>query len=317
MQHPVHLTAMPEGAQNTLAVGGVNGLLAHYLPPLIASLALLIYFGVLLRYFPDREEIGYVSLGFKGILAMMGTTGLFLLADMRKAEHRAYTPLFTGLLCFAVAFTTDSSAEIVRTTLWLKIICERMVLVIGFAFVLRGLYLWSHYTMQVNASLAHLATTDDLTGVSNRRHLLQELRKQTATTSRQPGHLLCAIMFDLDHFKRINDDYGHEEGDRVLRDVTRSVGKELRTVDVLARTGGEEFVVLLPATGLDGALKLAERLRSVVKYTPFGASDRASASFGVAMYQAGETETSFLRRLDVALYQSKEQGRDRVTVYNT
>jgi diguanylate cyclase (GGDEF)-like protein len=288
--------------------------LRYCLHPLIASTVLLGYVGWLHGYFPAREEISYVSLAFKGCLTAMGIAGMFLLGDVRKAEYQAYIPLFAGILCFAFAFSTDSMAELVRTTIWVKIIGERMLLLVGFALVLRGLYLWSRHTLQINEKLARLATTDELTGVANRRQLMHELKKQTALASRQSDNLISAIMFDVDHFKRINDEHGHEEGDRVLKDITRLANAELRIEDTLARIGGEEFVVLLPSTGLSGATQSAERLREAIKKAQFGATEHASASFGVAVYQPGEPIAGYLKRLDLAVYKSKKAGRDQVTV---
>jgi diguanylate cyclase (GGDEF)-like protein len=124
-------------------------------------------------------------------------------------------------------------------------------------------------------------------------------------------------MFDLDHFKKINDRYGHPVGDQALRETVRAIAAELREGDILARFGGEEFLVLLPMTGLDAARLLAERLRQAIASVVLAAgSDEVflRASFGVAELVPAESVAGWLGRVDRALYQAKERGRDCVVV---
>ena len=129
---------------------------------------------------------------------------------------------------------------------------------------------------------------------------------------------LSLLLIDLDHFKAINDAYGHQAGDRVLIEVARRISGTLRDlVDVFARLGGEEFVVLLPETAPSGALKLAERLRAVIADTPVtqdnGPAIKVTTSVGAATLRLGDlTVDALLNRADVALYQAKGAGRDRV-----
>ena len=120
-------------------------------------------------------------------------------------------------------------------------------------------------------------------------------------------------MFDLDHFKAINDTYGHPAGDRALREVVRAVHTQLRDGDMLARVGGEEFLVLLPMTGIQPAHALAERLRQTLESTNIVEGSKKvflPASFGVAELLANENFSEWLRRVDAALYQAKDQGRN-------
>lgn len=123
------------------------------------------------------------------------------------------------------------------------------------------------------------------------------------------------IMLDLDHFKVINDTYGHPTGDRALREAVRAVGSQLREGDLLGRIGGEEFLVLLPMTGLAAAMQLAERLRETLANTAIvDGSDtiRLPASFGVAELMSAESHSEWFRRVDGALYLAKQQGRNTV-----
>ena len=156
------------------------------------------------------------------------------------------------------------------------------------------------------------AIHDELTGAFNRRYIVEQLDRQLALKARH-GTPASIIMIDLDHFKKINDRYGHPVGDRALQEIVRAMSAELRDVDVLARFGGEEFLVLLPLAARPAACLLAERLRTAVAAIVLvDGNDEIflRASFGVAELAAGETVAIWLRRVDLALYQAKERGRD-------
>ncbi len=162
-----------------------------------------------------------------------------------------------------------------------------------------------------NAELQRIATTDALTGAWNRRQFQHLLEVEMASAARH-GSALSLLMFDVDHFKRVNDSHGHQVGDQVLLRISEVTQRNLRTEDALARWGGEEFVVLLPHSTAAEAARLAERLRALVADCPMPAVSRISASYGVAQWQPGETLDSWFRRLDQALYRAKAAGRNRV-----
>ncbi|HWQ08391.1 MAG TPA: sensor domain-containing diguanylate cyclase, partial [Holophaga sp.] len=164
----------------------------------------------------------------------------------------------------------------------------------------------------------HLATVDGLTGVLNRRRLTEAI-EDAHVKARRYARSAGVIMVDLDHFKRINDTHGHEAGDTVLRAVSRAFSTGLRGVDSVGRFGGEEFVILLPETGLDGAASLAERLRRSVEaldiQLPGRTAIQVTASFGVSVLTSGDPAyEAVLRRADKALYRAKQAGRNRVEV---
>jgi diguanylate cyclase (GGDEF)-like protein len=119
-------------------------------------------------------------------------------------------------------------------------------------------------------------------------------------------------MLDLDHFKEVNDRYGHYAGDEVLKAVTSAISDKLRSEDILGRWGGEEFVVLLRDCVLSDALRLAEDIRAAIAEVPFGTMGSITASFGVAEVRDGEDLTTWLRRADQALYRAKRSGRNEV-----
>lgn len=166
--------------------------------------------------------------------------------------------------------------------------------------------------------MEELADTDALTGIFNRRKFFAEAEREVQRVLRYHG-MLAVVMFDLDHFKQVNDRYGHAEGDRVLRAVARCCNEVLRKTDIFGRYGGEEFVVLMPDTGVGGARQAAERLRQQVAAmgmpTPQG-EVQVTASFGVAVL-GGECQTldALLVNADQAMLQAKRMGRNRVRVY--
>jgi len=156
-----------------------------------------------------------------------------------------------------------------------------------------------------------MAITDGLTGITNRQELGRLLDKELARAARYASPL-SLIMYDLDHFKRINDRFGHNAGDDVLKTLTLRVNQTLRDTDLHGRWGGEEFMVLLPETGLEAASKVAEKLRRTIADHRFAGIGSVTASFGVAQLAAGEDARSLVQRVDEALYRAKALGRNRV-----
>jgi two-component system cell cycle response regulator len=166
---------------------------------------------------------------------------------------------------------------------------------------------------QREAQILAASLTDPLTGVGNRRRLEQALALEINRAERTGGPL-CAFMADLDHFKRVNDTYGHEVGDKVLCAFGDLLRRCTRATDIVARFGGEEFVVLMPATDLAQAVVIAERIREAFASCPVAPlADPATASFGVAALVAGQHGPLLLQRADRALYAAKQAGRNRVT----
>jgi diguanylate cyclase (GGDEF)-like protein len=169
-------------------------------------------------------------------------------------------------------------------------------------------------------SMRQRATVDELTGLYNRRFFEDFARKQMAISQRRSTSF-GVIMMDLDHFKSYNDEFGHEVGDRILRQFAKTVTHAIRETNVAARFGGEEFVVILPETGVKECMIVAERIRSAVTQMPMPAgTDRAPAqitvSLGVAVYpDHGRTFEELLLASDRALYESKRAGRNRSTLY--
>jgi len=172
------------------------------------------------------------------------------------------------------------------------------------------------------ARLLRSGFTDVLTGWNNRRYLQVRLVEELARARREASSLVC-LMLDIDHFKNVNDTFGHAAGDAVLRELAQRIESQVRVSDIAARYGGEEFVVLLPGTDIDSGTLLAERIRKAVSANPIeiggGNSITITVSIGIAsiapIRDADDLKTtgeSLLARADVALYSAKSSGRDRV-----
>jgi len=158
--------------------------------------------------------------------------------------------------------------------------------------------------------LIALATTDPLTGVLNRRAFFERAQKACARAT--VAGALSAIMFDIDHFKRINDGYGHDVGDQTLRSISREVAGSCRLV---GRLGGEEFGIVLEGASMSAAAEVAERLRlklSALKFETAKGPLTLTSSFGVSEWETGDTLDQLLKRADLALYEAKHAGRNRV-----
>ena len=157
------------------------------------------------------------------------------------------------------------------------------------------------------------ATRDALTNVANRRELENHLVAMVEEFTEKNGEPFSVIFADADHFKRVNDTYGHSVGDQVLIDLARLLTQETYSGELVGRYGGEEFIILCPDTNLEQAARRAERLRATLRKFKIGGIDRlrVTASFGVAQSEPGDSVESLLRRADKALYKAKEEGRDR------
>ena len=162
--------------------------------------------------------------------------------------------------------------------------------------------------------LQQLATTDTLTGICNRRCFDVILEREVSRAVRLSSPL-SLIMFDVDRFKRINDTFGHQTGDQVLAQLAGAVGGAIRTIDLFARWGGEEFAILLPGSDLNVGRLLAEKLRSMLEKQPFADVGQVTCSFGVAEYVPGDDVDGLIKKADLCLYHAKASGRNRVEIY--
>ena len=166
---------------------------------------------------------------------------------------------------------------------------------------------------KLEAELQALAMTDVLTGIYNRRYFTQLLEKEMKRSQRYQTSF-SLVMFDIDHFKQVNDTYGHDVGDLVLKEVVSLIKTRIRKTDFFARWGGEEFIILLLNTSYEQAAILAESMRELLQNTSLPQVGRVTASFGVSSYQANESIDALLKRVDDLVYQAKRNGRNCVRV---
>jgi diguanylate cyclase (GGDEF)-like protein len=167
---------------------------------------------------------------------------------------------------------------------------------------------------ELSVALKDASLRDPLTGLGNRRFLMERLQQETERANRKGTPFVLGIL-DIDHFKCVNDRFGHEAGDTALSAVARAMEAALRDYDLCGRWGGEEFLIMLPETPLDQALQVAHRVCQNIKNIRFDfMDDHISTSLGLSLYRSGEPFTETLNRADGALLEAKSAGRDQVKV---
>lgn len=166
---------------------------------------------------------------------------------------------------------------------------------------------------KIEAELEHLATIDPLTSIYNRRKFNEVLSYELRRDERYHSGI-SFILCDMDNFKTINDDYGHNTGDEVLILFAKLVKECIRSSDTFARWGGEEFVLLLPETGYERAIQISDKIRRLTENTRFSTVDKITVSFGITQYLEGDTADTLFKRADKALYKAKNNGRNRIEV---
>lgn len=337
------VSALPTVTWMYVASGGEEPLVRYGYPPLLVYLGA--YLWVLLRR-PghvlnfSRATLVLFQGGWIAAMALrLGTA-----ADVAEAWRALFPTFFMGMVVFLVvtflvhgsrAALVSSGAVILgllltgTTVLWTIGADEQYVRDLArYAVFLATTALLLHVLSQAKARLAlavaeaaratdeahqmrDMAYRDPLTGVANRRRLVEELTYQAARPDRERP--VAVVYFDLDHFKRINDEHGHAVGDDVLCVLADSTGQVVRDGDLVARIGGEEFVVVSPGTAPHDAVRLAERLRGVVRDQVSRVTGvPVTASFGVDEVRPGEEPEEVLARVDALMYAAKSDGRDRV-----
>jgi diguanylate cyclase (GGDEF)-like protein len=250
----------------------------------------------------------------------------------KPAQFRYLAPLFVEGACLechqdqgyavgdvigAISITIPMP-QLIRETEQTRLVLLLAAVLVSGVIVLATYFLTWQLAIRLDRTQRNLerqATTDELTGLRNRRETMRRLAEEFQRADRL-GEPLSLLMIDVDHFKLINDRYGHPVGDQVLASVAVRMQEALRSYDILGRVGGEEFMVISPEVDRDEGISLAERLRTVISGAPFQAGNEeilVTISIGIASRSERETETgSLLQRADAALYRAKDEGRDRV-----
>jgi len=164
---------------------------------------------------------------------------------------------------------------------------------------------------ETEKKLQKLSIIDSLTGIFNRYKIDTALKQQIAYSKRS-NTFLSIIFFDIDHFKRINDTYGHQAGDEILKELTVLIKEHLREYDIFGRWGGEEFIIILPDTSVKQAVKVAQKLKSIIEKNKFKYIDKLTCSFGVTELKPEDNSDSFLTRVDSLMYEAKKRGRNKI-----
>lgn len=328
-----------------ISVGGVMGFGVGVLPDLLSiSLPRLLFpSGLFLAYVGTQRFFGqtprfapwlaliavvvlaqmwftFVEPSFQARLLLSAALAACLLIAFTRLIHQQGLSTFARLLTVGVLLTLVATLlmRVVTSFLWpvgegiLDTSTHHLIYVTSFSFgvVLLSVSLVLLATERLHSEVAYLASHDSLTNALTRRHM-NEVCAIELDRSLRHGHSMALLIMDLDHFKSVNDTYGHQRGDRVLVDFVAKVNGLLRRPDQLGRFGGEEFVALLPETSLDEALGVAERIRAAC-----AASDQDPArtvSIGITTnHTAGDTVGSLIARADAAMYQAKAKGRNRV-----
>jgi polar amino acid transport system substrate-binding protein len=184
-----------------------------------------------------------------------------------------------------------------------------------FLFLIGGWGIYAYFSIKkekkLEKKLIELSEKDGLTKIYNRRKI-DEILEEEIKVAKRYNEDLSLIFFDIDHFKKINDTYGHKVGDEVLIELTQLIKKNIRESDFFGRWGGEEFMIVFPHTDLNSAVLLAEKLRKIIEYSKIGGI-RVTCSFGVTEIVKYDTIETCSSRVDKLLYISKESGRNRVT----
>lgn len=277
----------------------------------------LVATGLLIDDIAGRFIWGGLIYAFQVVLIVQA-----LMSDSETRKGRAWRLLFGGaIMIFAVLVmrAVAAGSGLVDFAQPQNHVAIHWVQVISFIAVMATALLGSvGFVLMIkertDREIMHLAMTDSLTGVPNRRALIEQAELVRAQRS---GHPMSLLMIDIDHFKRINDTYGHPLGDEVLRQAAALMGKRLRAGDVLGRYGGEEFCVIAPDTDSEGAQILAESLREILAATPLQTEAGAiaitiSIGFTCCATTGAREMKDLLAEADVALYQAKQAGRNRV-----
>lgn len=306
-----------------LAMRRFDGLDSNAGPPVWVQLQLLLpVLAIALLYTLLMEQ--YAARVVMGSLVFCLQIGFILRALLdprlpRPGRGRyilltAFFALLTSLLLRALAAAmgwmssnNDEAGRLWLTMVFVVALCAVISISLGFV------YMTMERAEQRNFELA---MKDMLTGLSNRRAISDQLHMAVSRAQRQ-GQYLSVLMLDIDHFKRVNDGYGHQAGDAVLRGVARTLQSRLRAQDQIGRFGGEEFLLMLPDTHLEGATTLAEALRQAVEASPtqWGAhSISVTISIGVAggVISGAHTVDGLVAAADAAMYRAKQGGRNRV-----
>lgn len=226
-----------------------------------------------------------------------------------------YAFLLSAFLILAFFITSAKNIENIGRNELIQIIGYITIFI---TYCSIGAYMNNFYKRKQFADskeLIRVSVTDSLTGINNRMKFSRELIRRIDFCNKN-DRKLCLIIFDIDDFKSVNDNHGHLIGDSVIQNTASVIKKSIRSTDIFARWGGEEFVLLLPDTGIDKALEMAERMRACIQDNKYNISENVTCSFGVVQLRKDEEDGSLMQRADNLLYIAKDKGKNVVVCEN-
>ena len=264
-------------------------------------LAIMALHLLLLPHFP-YERFYAVSFGFE-VINWLTMLFLFWVVQCAHLPAKTYRLLSCGLMLWIMGATADIMDELVAQPLWLAIYTEDLLRSSGILLSSIGILSTMHYLFHINSRLREQALCDDLTKLPNRRYFHQQLFLEP-----EGGHAL--ILLDLDHFKQINDNYGHDMGDKVLQQFGEQLQQHCPVGGLAARIGGEEFAILLLDANQTELELLAETLLAATRTIAPNPAHPLTVSIGFGIRGPQEPAVSLFKRVDQALYSAKEAGRN-------
>ena len=284
-----------------------------YIYPVLVLVLSIFFITVESSYLNLQPSINYFGLAAYGSITLIMIITFFAIQKITTSRE-IYLYLVAGFTFIYVSLLLSTLDKIYVFPSNITDVLEDLFQLVGFGFVTVGIIKWIKFDEDIKGKLIEVASIDDLTNIMNRRIFDIEFKREFANTKRH-NRALSLIMIDIDHFKKVNDTYGHFFGDLILKMFALEVSQILRAGDYFGRFGGDEFCILLPQTNSDTALMVAEKIRNLVKNISIK-TDKSeigvTASLGIAGYRPEYYDISqILENADKALYLAKQSGRDR------
>ena len=284
-----------------------------YIYPVFILTLSIVFVALVGRFAEMQHVINYFGLAAYGAITLIMLITLFVIQKIISIKE-VYFYLVTGFTFIYISLFLSAIDNIYIFPSNVTDVAEDLFRLVGFGFVTVGIIKWIKFDEEIKHKLVELASVDDLTNIMNRRIFDIEFRREFANAKRYKRSL-ALISLDLDHFKKINDQYGHFFGDLVLKSFTREVSLYLRAGDIFSRWGGDEFSIVLSQTDREDTLKVAEKIRAIVKNISIKTDDdeiQFTVSLGVTeILPEDEDASEMIERADKALYEAKKEGRDR------
>ena len=262
--------------------------------------------------------VSFVYLNQNDSFGLIWTIFFPIIALTINTTHRGL--IFSLLFLMATSFISFQGIGEWQDGLWDLKSCLRLNIALSMIILIMYIHEVAmdkaqKYEQDSLSVLEKLSLNDALTGIANRRRINNLLDNEYERAQRYQTPF-SIVLFDIDHFKKINDTYGHLMGDNTLKKLSKLVNETIRKTEIVGRWGGEEFILILPETNINSGFLVAEKIRKIISKTKFkDLGDRLTCSFGVSEYQQGITLDELIEQADQALYKAKENGRNMVTVY--